>query len=126
MPPTESQILTSFLLPPAPLPQIITLKRFTSLFPHALQSHPQIAHLYHELQHLRALDTDQVIENIAAEVRRGDRQRREVARARRRLTETGRDLGLGQGDENDGREIRMEMECISDPDDAGAHSSLAP
>ncbi|EKG11132.1 Kinetochore subunit NKP2 [Macrophomina phaseolina MS6] len=84
MAPTESSILSNFLLPPAPLQTIITLRQFTDLFPRAHHSNPAIPKLYRELQHQRAIDTDDVKRNIAAECKRGERQVREVARARRR------------------------------------------
>ncbi|KKY28765.1 putative kinetochore subunit nkp2 [Diplodia seriata] len=84
MAPNESSILSNFLLPPAPLQTIITLRQFTDLFPRTHQSNPAIPKLYRELQHQRAIDTDDVKRNIAAECKRGERQAREVARARRR------------------------------------------
>ncbi|GME49118.1 cnl2 nkp2 family protein [Neofusicoccum parvum] len=84
MAPSESSILSDFLLPPAPLPTILSLRQFTELFPRAHQSNPAIPKLYRELQHQRAIDTDDVKRNIAAECKRGERQAREVARARRR------------------------------------------
>ncbi|KAK0108937.1 hypothetical protein ONS96_002774 [Cadophora gregata f. sp. sojae] len=83
MAPTEETILSTFLLSPAPLPTIITLKAFTELFPRSQQSSPQIKALYRDLQHQRARLTDTVSRNIAAEVKRGKAQRREVARARK-------------------------------------------
>ena len=84
MAPTESTILTNFLLPPAPLPTILSLQKFTGLFPKAQRSNPQVKYLYRELQHVRALDIDEVKQNIAQEVKIGEKQRREVVRARRR------------------------------------------
>ena len=83
MAPTEATILSTFLLTPAPLPSIITLKAFTELFPRAQQSSPQIRTLYIDLQHQRAQLTDAVARNIAAEIKRGNAQRRAVVRARR-------------------------------------------
>ncbi len=103
MAPTESAILSNFLLPPAPLPTIISLRKFTELFPAAQRSDPQIATLYRELQHQRAMDTDDVKRNIAAEVRRGEAQRREVVRARRRA-DTNEVGGLDQ------RDMQMQLE----------------
>ncbi len=106
MPPAESTILANFLLSPAALPTIITLTKFTDLFPKAQRSNPQIGLLYRELQHIRALDTDQVRRNIAQEVKRGERQRREVVKARRKADRE--DLnGV------DMREIEMETEVMS-------------
>lgn len=84
MAPNESSILSNFLLPPAPLPVVISLAEFTELFPTAQRSDPQIGILYRELQHQRAMDADGVKHNIAAEVKRGEIQRREVVRSRRR------------------------------------------
>jgi centromere-localized protein 2 len=83
MAPTEATILSTFLLPPAPLPSIITLKAFTELFPRAQQSSPQIKALYRDLQHQRSRLTDSITRNIGAEVKRGNAQRRVIVRARR-------------------------------------------
>lgn len=83
MAPTEATILSAFLLPPAPLPAIIPLKAFTELFPRTQQSSPQLRRLYRDLQHQRAQITDAVARNIAAEVKRGNAQRRAVTQARR-------------------------------------------
>jgi centromere-localized protein 2 len=83
MPPTEATLLSAFLLPPAPLPAIITLKSFTQLFPKSQQSSPQVKALYRDLQNQRARITDAVAKNIIAEVKRGNMQRRAVVRARR-------------------------------------------
>lgn len=83
MAPTETTILSTFLLPPAPLPSLITLQAFTSLFPRPEQSSPQIKALYRDLQSQRARLADSVARNISAEVKRGNTQRRLVARARR-------------------------------------------
>lgn len=102
MPPTEASILSSFLLPPAPLSTVISLRKFTELFPHSQQSSPQIPALYRELQHQRAVDIDDVKRNIAAEVKHGERQKREVVKARRRADKEELE-GL------DGRDIQMEI-----------------
>lgn len=83
MHPTEATLLSAFLLPPAPLPAIISLKSFTKLFPSSQQSSPQIKALYRDLQQQRARLTDAVTRNIVAEVKRGNAQRRAVVRARR-------------------------------------------
>jgi centromere-localized protein 2 len=83
MPPTEATLLSAFLLPPAPLPAILTLKSFTQLFPKSQQSSPQVKALYRDLQNQRARITDAVAKNIVAEVKRGNAQRRAVVRARR-------------------------------------------
>ncbi|ODH45451.1 hypothetical protein ACO22_00021 [Paracoccidioides brasiliensis] len=78
MPPSEESILTNFLLSPSPLPTIISLEKFTDLFPRRLRSHPQIRVLYRELQHIRAQDLDLVRENIDRELKKGERQREEL------------------------------------------------
>lgn len=83
MAPTEATILSTFLLPPAPLPSIISLKAFTELFPRSQQSSPQIRTLYRDLQHQRAQIADAVAHNIATETKRGNAQRRAVVKARR-------------------------------------------
>jgi centromere-localized protein 2 len=83
MAPTEATILSTFLLPPAPLPSIISLKAFTELFPRSQQSSPQIRTLYRDLQHQRAQITDAVAHNIATETKRGNAQRRALVKARR-------------------------------------------
>lgn len=85
MAPTELQILTTFLLPPAPLSSLISLQAFTTLFPRTQQQHcaPQIRTLYRDLQHQRARLTDAIAHNIAAEVKRGNAQRKAVVRSRR-------------------------------------------
>ncbi|KAF2803985.1 uncharacterized protein BDZ99DRAFT_398880 [Mytilinidion resinicola] len=85
MAPTEASILSNFLLPPAPLPAFMTLRQFTELFPRALQSEPEIKVLYRELQHQRAIDADDVKRNIAAEVNRGEKQRRATFNSRQKF-----------------------------------------
>jgi centromere-localized protein 2 len=104
MPPTESQILSHFLLPPAPLPAVISLSKFTDLFPADVRSNPQIPVLYRELQHQRAIDVDDVKSNISNEVKKGDRQRKEIARARRRKEDE------EDAHDNDGIEMAMEVQ----------------
>jgi centromere-localized protein 2 len=84
MPPTESQILTSFLLPPAPLPTSIPLEKFTSLFSTSQQNDPAITALYRELQSQRNEDISTVRKNIEAECQRGAKQIREMRRERRK------------------------------------------
>lgn len=106
MPPTESAILANFLLLPAALPSAITLTKFTDLFPKAQRANPQIGLLYRELQLSRALDTDQVQRNIAQEAKRGERQRREVVKARRKVDREDMEMV-------DIREIEMEAEVRS-------------
>ncbi|KAI9820689.1 MAG: hypothetical protein M1827_005058 [Pycnora praestabilis] len=83
MAPTETSILTNFLVSPAPLPSFITLQKFTDLFPRPQRTNPQVQLLYRDLQHQRAIDTDQVKQNISSEVKKGSKQMREVVRIRR-------------------------------------------
>ncbi|KAF1991675.1 hypothetical protein K402DRAFT_389065 [Aulographum hederae CBS 113979] len=104
MAPTETTILQNFLLPPAPLPTIISLRKFTDLFPAQHRANPQIAILYRELQHQRAIDTDDVKENIQKEVKRGEKMRREVVKTRRRAERE--ELGEGM----DGRDVGLERD----------------
>jgi centromere-localized protein 2 len=86
--PTESSILTNFLLTPAPLPVAITLDQFTSLFPRQYQTSDDIRVLYHELQRQVTQGIDQVESNITAQVQLGEKQKRQVARSRRRQHHT--------------------------------------
>lgn len=83
MAPTEATILTNYLLVPAQLPAIISLKEFIELFPRAQQSSPQIRRLYRDLQNQRNALIDEVASNIGTEVKRGKVLRREVLRAKR-------------------------------------------
>ncbi len=83
MPPTESTILSSYLLNPGRFPAVITLDEFTALFPRAHQSSPQIRALYRDLQHQRNALLDVVSENIRDEVAQARGLRRAVARARK-------------------------------------------
>jgi centromere-localized protein 2 len=87
MSPSENSILTNFLLPPAPLPTIISLRQFTELFPRAYQSNPHVKVLYQELQHQRVIDIDDVKRGIATEVKKGEKQRRQISRTRRKLNQ---------------------------------------
>lgn len=79
---TEATILSNFLLPPASLDNIISLEAFKDLFPKSYRSNPHIQHLYLELQHVRDQIINNVRHNIGKEVERGERQRRQVAKAR--------------------------------------------
>jgi centromere-localized protein 2 len=83
MSPTESSILSNFLLSPAPLTTIISLQQFAELFPRSHRTNPQVKLLYRELQHLRALNLDEVKAGVAREVKRGEKQKQELRRARR-------------------------------------------
>lgn len=83
MAPTESEILTNFLIQPSSLTAITTFDQFKALFPRPLQSSPQVRSLFRDLQAQRNALLDRVTSNIAAEVKRGNAMRREVVRARR-------------------------------------------
>jgi centromere-localized protein 2 len=87
--PTESTILSNFLLPPTPLPLALPLETFTNLFPRASRSSPEIPLLYRELQYQVALGVDEVKRNITGEVQRGEETRIRIARARRRAERNG-------------------------------------
>lgn len=78
MAPSEESILGNFLLSPASMPTIISLQKFTELFPKRLQSHPQVKVLYRELQELRSQDMDLVTENIMDEVKAGGQQKADL------------------------------------------------
>ena len=83
MAPTESTILENYLLIPAQLPAIISLKEFTEFFPRSQQSSPHIRTLYRDLQTQRNSVVDSVSSSIEDESRNGKRLRREVVKARR-------------------------------------------
>ncbi|KAL4932727.1 Ctf8-domain-containing protein [Aspergillus undulatus] len=101
MAPSETSILSNFLLSAASLPTIMSLQQFTELFPKRLRAHPHIRVLYRELQQLREQDMDIVSENIYKEARRGDSQKAEL---RKSLAETGVD-GM-----TDQREMDMDVQ----------------
>ncbi|KAL5046841.1 hypothetical protein BDW71DRAFT_181255 [Aspergillus fruticulosus] len=105
MAPSETSILSNFLLSAASLPQIMSLKQFTELFPKRLRSHPHIRVLYRELQQLREQDMDIVNENIDKEVRQGDVQKSEL---RECIAKTGVD-GSGPKDQ---REMDMDVQLF--------------
>lgn len=100
MAPTESTILTSFLLAPAALPTIIPLSVFASYFQSAdrTSSTPEIKRLYRSLQQRRALLTDAVAANIDREVNNGASQRRAIARAR---AQEKMENGIGNGEDEE-------------------------
>ncbi|PGH36839.1 centromere-localized protein 2 [[Emmonsia] crescens] len=109
MVPSEVSILTNFLLSPSPLPTLISLEKFTELFPRRLRSHPQIRVLYRELQHIRSQDLDLVRENIDKEIRRGERQREELRNAKRAT-------GVSGIDKNDKLEMDMDIQLFGQRD----------
>jgi centromere-localized protein 2 len=86
--PTEAQLLSAFLFPPAPLPLALPLSDFTKLFPPEVRSSPDIPKLYRELQHQVSLGIDDVKQNIAAEVARGDQIKVQIAKSRRKAGQT--------------------------------------
>lgn len=106
MAPSESSILRNFLLPPAPLPVALPFDQFKDLFPRSLQANPGVVALYRELQHQRAIDMDDVKRNIETEVKKGELQRREVLRARKKSHEA-------EMKDIDQHELVMESEVFS-------------
>ena len=104
--PTESQILTNYLLLPADLRTIITPNQFAALFPRPHQSSPNIQTLYRDLEHQRSAAVDAVRKNIAVETKRGYRLRDEVAKARREEE---------QGEEDDEIEIEKAVSFAHTP-----------
>lgn len=82
-PPTESDILTNYLLQPAPLPSITTFNQFALLFPRALHNSSQLRSLYRDLQAQRNAVVDAVAASIQDEVKRGAAMRKEVLRQKR-------------------------------------------
>lgn len=83
MAPTEAAILSNYLLVPAQLPSIISLKEFTDLFPRAQQSSPQVRRLYRDLQIQRNALIDDIASNIEHQVKRGKVIRRDILRSKR-------------------------------------------
>lgn len=81
MAPSEEFILGNFLLSPAPLPTVMSLQKFTELFPKRLRSHPHIRALYRELQQVREHDMDRVSANIDQQLKQGELQRAELRKA---------------------------------------------
>lgn len=99
---TESSLLTSFLLPPAPLTVSLSLQQFAELFPKSRREDVSIPSLYRELQKQRAQDIERVKQNIAAEAKLGESQQRYIKRLRSaRLRQ---DLGT------DAEELTMEAQ----------------
>lgn len=113
MPPSEESILINFLLLPSPLPTVISLEKFSELFPSKLRSHPQIRTLYRELQHLRAQDVDLVRQNIDDEIRRGERQKEDLRNA---IVKTGVS-GLTRDDR---METNLDIQLFGQPSNSGA------
>lgn len=87
MAPTESVLLTTLLLHPAPLHTALPEESFATCFPKRWRAHPQVAYLYRTLQHHRAFTLDRVRANIEDETKRGEGMRRDVVRQARRDAE---------------------------------------
>ncbi len=124
MAPTEAEILTSYLVQPAPLTAVTTLEQFRALFPRPLRSSPQVRSLFRDLQARRAeAVVDAVVAGIEAEARRGAAMRREVLRQRREAARAGggADGGVGADD----GEVEMERALFGSAagaGDGGRHS----
>lgn len=85
MPSYEAKLLTDFLIAPASLRDFMTLRQFTDIFPKGHRSNPAIKELYRELYTLRERDIEAVRQDIADEVKRSKRLKREYARERRQM-----------------------------------------
>ncbi|KAL4919979.1 Ctf8-domain-containing protein [Aspergillus aurantiobrunneus] len=105
MAPSETSILSNFLLSAASLPTVMSLQQFTELFPKRLRTHSHIRVLYREIQQLREQDMDIVNENIDKEVRQGDSQKAEL---RKSIAET----GVDGADLNNQREMDMDVQLF--------------
>lgn len=103
MAPSEESILSNFLLSPASLPTIISLQKFTELFPKRLQSHPQVKVLYRELQDLRSQDMDMITENILDEVRASEQQKAD-------LLDAAKASGVHGFGDDESREMNLDLE----------------
>ncbi|KAL4909060.1 hypothetical protein BDW74DRAFT_145898 [Aspergillus multicolor] len=119
MAPSETSILSNFLLSAASLPQVMSLRQFTELFPKRLRTHPHIRVLYRELQQLREQDMDIVNENIDKEVRQGNSQKAEL---RKSIAKTGVDGSTL----NDQREMDMDVQLFGSTSTSSAeHHSVS-
>lgn len=121
MAPTEESILSNFLLTPAPLPTILSLQKFTEMFPKRLRNHPHIRTLYRELQQAREHDLDQVNENIDKEIHQGERQKAELRKASMAA-------GVEAANDDEQREMDMDLHLFgqntTDPEDYHSVDSL--
>ncbi|KAL9113291.1 MAG: hypothetical protein Q9227_002626 [Pyrenula ochraceoflavens] len=105
MPPSESSILSSYLLNPASFPTIVSQEQFRDFFPKPHRTHPMVKQLYRDLQFLRTVDMDAVEDNIHHEVIKGERQKLAMYKA----------YHAGQRDLIDGvqhREIDMDIQLF--------------
>jgi len=83
MPPTETEVLTHYLLQPASLDAIITFAAFAERFPPATRDSPSVRALWNDLVAQREKTLDEVRRNIEREVEQGKIMRREVLKARK-------------------------------------------
>jgi centromere-localized protein 2 len=83
MAPSESEVLTNYLLQPSKLTSIITFPQFQALFPAAVADKPALRTLFHDIRLQRDAILGEVAANIEAEVIRGNVMRKEVLRVRR-------------------------------------------
>ncbi|KAJ5375078.1 Kinetochore subunit NKP2 [Penicillium concentricum] len=119
MAPSEESILSNFLLSPAPLPTVMSLQKFTELFPKRLRSHPHIRTLYRELQQVREQDMDRVNESIDNEIKQGEQQRAELRKA---ILAT----GVEASNSEEQREMDMDLHMFGQPPTApGDYHSVA-
>ncbi|KAJ5823154.1 Kinetochore subunit NKP2 [Penicillium robsamsonii] len=119
MAPSEESILSNFLLSPAPLPIVISLQKFTELFPKRWRSHPHIRTLYRELQQVREQDMDRVNESIDNEIKQGEKQRAELRKA---ILAT----GVEASNSEEQREMDMDLHLFGQPPTApGDYHSVA-
>lgn len=83
MAPAETTVLSNFLVTPAALHKVISIQAFINLFPETHRSHPQLKHMFYELQYQRDHSINKVRQNISKEAKKGQLQRRRVAMARK-------------------------------------------
>ncbi|KAJ5489693.1 hypothetical protein N7539_004583 [Penicillium diatomitis] len=113
MAPSEEFILSNFLLAPAPLPTVMSLQKFTELFPRRLRAHPHIRTLYRELQQIREHDMDRVNENIDQELKLGERQKAELRKAIRAA-------GVEAATADEQREMEVDLQLFGQKQTANA------
>lgn len=119
MAPSEVSILSNFLLSPAPLPTVLSLQKFTELFPRRLRNHPHIRTMYRELQQIREHDMDQVNGNIDQEIQQGERQKAELRKAI--LT-----AGVEAANNDERREMDLDLHLFGQsPTDSEDYHSVA-
>jgi centromere-localized protein 2 len=105
MAPTETSILTNFLITPAPLNAAISEEQFAELFPRQHKSSEDVQVLYRELSRQIAQGIEEVKANISAEAQRGTKQQRQILKARRKSHQT-------QIDSLDLQDIQMDLEVL--------------